>query len=445
MRTGADVKALAKEKGVEFLLCSWVELSGASKAKVVPIERLDDVEQEGAAFAGFAAGHIGQQPHHPDMAAMPAWDSLSILPWRSNVAWVASNMYVEGQPWPYCPRTILCRQMERAREQGYVFKTGAEAEFFLVRRQPDGSIEPADALDVLPKPCYDQGTVHRNLDFITTLLKYARELGWEPHASDHEDANGQFELDFLYSDALTTADRYTFCKFMVRALAEQYGVLATFMPKPFSHLTGNGCHFHQSVWDAERDVNLFDDPTDPNGLSQLAYWWIGGLKRHARAFTAVTAPTVNSYKRLIRGAPRSGATWAPVYITYGGNNRTQMLRIPAPGRIENRTIDGGCNPYLAAAVTLAAGLDGIANHLDPGPRNDRNLYEVPYEELRAEGIELLPRTLSEALDELERDDVIIDALGRDYAEMFIAAKRDEWERYHNYVSQWEIDTYLPLL
>jgi glutamine synthetase len=218
--------------------------------------------------------------------------------------------------------------------------------------------------------------------------------------------------------------------------------MATFMPKPFSHLTGNGAHTHMSLWDAEKDVNLFLDERDPNGLSQLAYYWIGGLKKHARATIAVTAPTVNSYKRLIVGAPRSGATWAPVYISYGGNNRTQMLRLPGPGRVEDRTVDGSANPYLAAAVLLAAGLDGIANKIDPGRRNDRNMYEVPLEQLKREGVQLLPNTLSEALDALEQDDVIMDALGRDYAQTYLRSRREEWQSYHNSVSAWEIQNYL---
>jgi glutamine synthetase len=225
-------------------------------------------------------------------------------------------------------------------------------------------------------------------------------------------------------------------------LAEQAGMTATFMPKPFSHLTGNGAHMHMSLWDARTDENLFLDERDPNGLSQLAYYWIGGLKKHARATIAVTAPTVNSYKRLIVGAPRSGATWAPVYISYGGNNRTQMLRLPGPGRVEDRTVDGSANPYLAATAILAAGLDGIANKIDPGPRNDRNMYEVPLEQLQREGIGLLPTTLSEALDELERDDVILDALGREYAQTYIRARREEWQAYHNSVSGWEVQNYL---
>jgi glutamine synthetase len=277
---------------------------------------------------------------------------------------------------------------------------------------------------------------------MTTLVAYLQELGWAPYATDHEDANWQFEINWRYADALTTADRHTFFKWMVKTVAEQHGLLATFMPKPFAHLTGNGAHFHMSLWDSPNQTNLFLAPQDANGLSQLAYWFTGGLLAHANALAAVTNPLVNSYKRLIRGAPRSGATWAPVYVTYGGNNRTQMLRIPAPGRVENRIVDGAANPYLACAVVLAAGLDGIARRLDPGRRNDQNLYEVPEAELRQRGIGFLPTTLSEALDHLERDEVLTEALGADYAAYYLQVKRDEWQRYHQSVSRWETDNYL---
>jgi glutamine synthetase len=441
MATVHDVAKLARDKGIEFFLASFVEMTGASKAKLVPADCLEDLAAEGAGFAGFAAGELGQGPHDPDIAAIPDLDSVTILPWRKNVAWLAGNVHVNGEPWPYCPRTILLQMRDKARSQGFVFKTGVEPEFFLVKNGPNGP-EPADPLDTLPKPCYDLKTLSRNLDFLTGLVKYMQELGWSPYANDHEDANCQFEINWRYSECLTTADRHTFYKYMVRVLAEQAGMTATFMPKPFSHLTGNGAHMHMSLWDARTDENRFLDESDPNGLSQLAYHWIGGLKKHARATIAVTAPTVNSYKRLIVGAPRSGATWAPVYITYGGNNRTQMLRLPGPGRVEDRTMDGATNPYLAAAVVLAAGLDGIANKIDPGPRNDRNMYEVPLEQLQSEGIGLLPTNLSEALDELERDDVILDALGRDYAQAYIRARREEWKSYHNSVSAWEIQNYL---
>ena len=444
MATVQDVEKIVQDNGIEFFLCSFVEMSGAPKAKVVPAVHLQDMAEGSAGFAGFAAGNMGQGPHDTDMLAMPDFDSLTILPWRNNVAWVASDITVEDQAWPYCPRTILQRQLATARDKGYSFKTGVEPEFILTRRTEQGGFEPFDALDTLSKPCYDLRALNRNLDFTTTLLSYMQGFGWDPYANDHEDANCQFEINWTYSDCLTTADRHTFFRWMVRTLAEERGSIATFMPKPFSHLTGNGCHFHTSLWDAEGEVNLFLDESDENGLSELAYHFIGGLKHHARAIAAVTAPIVNSYKRLIRGAPLSGATWAPVYVTYGASNRTQMIRIPGPGRMENRTVDGAANPYLAPTVMLAAGLDGIEHKMEAGSRNDRNLYEVSEAELKAEGIGFLPTNLSEALDELEQDEVIKAALGREYAEYYIQVKRDEWKSYHDSVSHWEVENYLGL-
>ena len=444
MPTVQEVAKIVQEKGIEFFLCSFVEMTGAPKAKVVPAVHLEDMAQGSAGFAGFAAGNMGQGPHDTDMVAIPDFNSLSILPWRPNVAWVASDITVDEEPWPYCPRTILQRQLAQARDKGYVLKTGVEPEFILTRQNEQGVFAPLDPLDTLSKPCYDLRALHRNLDFTTALLSHMQELGWDPYANDHEDANCQFEINWTYSDCLTTADRHTFFRWMVRTVAEEQGYIATFMPKPFSHLTGNGCHFHTSVWDAETDANLFLDKADENGLSEFAYHFIGGLKHHARAITAVTAPIVNSYKRLIRGAPVSGATWAPVYISYGASNRTQMIRIPGPGRIENRTIDGAANPYLAPAVMLAAGLDGVENKMPAGDRNDRNLYEVAEEELEAEGTGFLPTNLIEALDELEQDEVIKAALGRKYADYYIQVKRAEWKRYHDSVSQWEVENYLGL-
>jgi glutamine synthetase len=437
-----QVEALVRDKGIAFFLCSFVEMSGAPKAKLVPATHLHDMAEGSAGFAGFATGAMGQGPHDPDMVSLPDFQSLTVVPWRKNLAWVAGNVHVNGAAWPYCPRTILQRQLARAREQGYLFNVGVEAEFMLLQRMEQGDYVPWDPLDTLGKPCYDLRALHRNLDLMTTLVAYLQELGWAPYATDHEDANCQFEINWRYADALTTADRHTFFKWMVKTVAEQHGLLATFMPKPFAHLTGNGAHFHMSLWDVQNQTNLFLAPQDTNGLSQLAYWFTGGLLAHAKALAAVTNPLVNSYKRLIRGAPRSGATWAPVYVTYGGNNRTQMLRIPAPGRVENRIVDGAANPYLACAVVLAAGLDGIARRLDPGRRNDQNLYEVPEAELRQRGIGFLPTTLSEALDHLERDEVITEALGADYAAYYLQVKRDEWQRYHQSVSRWETDNYL---
>jgi glutamine synthetase len=435
------IRQAVQDGQIAFLLCSFVEMSGAPKAKLVPATHLEELAQEGAGFAGFAAGEIGQGPHSPDMSALPDFNSLTPLPWRKDTAWVAGNVQVEGRPWDYCPRTILRRQLAAAEAQGFLYKTGVEPEFMLLKQNGQGYM-PYDALDTLGKPCYDLRALHRNLDLMSTLIRYMQELGWNPYANDHEDANCQFEINWTYADALTTADRHTFFRWMVRTVAEQHGLTATFLPKPFSNLTGNGCHTHQSLWDMQTGENAFLDKGDANGLSALAYYYIGGLMAHARALSAITNPLVNSYKRLRRGAPRSGATWAPVYITYGGSNRTQMIRIPGPGRIEHRAMDGAANPYLAFAVMLAAGLDGIARRLDPGPRNDDNLFDVPEADLQRRGIGFLPTTLSEALDALEQDSVVRGALGEVYADDYIRVKREEWRQYHETVSAWEIENYL---
>ncbi|HZR96052.1 MAG TPA: type III glutamate--ammonia ligase [Gaiellaceae bacterium] len=441
-----EVRKIAKGRGVEFFFAQFVDMYGRPSAKLVPAANLDDLATEGAGFAGFAAGEIGQMPSDPDIAAIPDLDSLTLVPWQQNLARFACDITVEGEPWPYCPRTILRNQIARARELGYEFKIGLELEYFLVRRRDDGSIEIADAQDTLDKPCYDMAGLTRRYDFLTTVSKYCNELGWGNYANDHEDANGQFEQNFQYADALTSCDRAIFFRYMVHTLAEQHGMIATFMPKPFTSLTGNGCHFHMSLWDG--DTNLFLDEDDPRGLglSELAYRFIGGLKKHARAYSAITAPTVNSYKRLKLGSTTSGATWSPVWISYGYNNRTQMLRIPGPGRIEDRTIDGSANPYLAATAILAAGLDGIENDLDAGEPNSENLYTRPVAELRERGLQTLPSNLFEATQELERDDVLRKAFGRgrgeDYVDYVVNVKRDEWNRYHEQVTQWELTEYL---
>ena len=437
-----QIKSLVKDKGIEYLFCSFVELSGAPKAKLVPVTHLDDMAREGAGFAGFAAGDLNQGPHDPDVVSMPDFDSLTVIPWRKNVAWVPGNLHVNGQPWPYCPRTILTRQLDEAQKKGYFLQVGVEPEFMLLKKNAHDQYEPWDALDNATKPCYDLRALYRNLDIMTTLLRYMQEMGWDPYANDHEDANCQFEINWTYSDALTTADRQTFFKWMVRTIAEQNGLWATFMPKPFAHLTGNGAHYHLSLADVNSRQNLFLDESDSLGLSQTARWFMGGILEHARGLAAIIAPLVNSYKRLIRGAPRSGATWAPVYVTYGTANRTQMIRIPGPGRIENRVADGAANPYLATAAMLAAGLDGIEKKIDPGQPNSDNLYEMPEQELRRRNITFLPTTLQEAIDCFERDEVLHQALGKEYAAYYVKVKREEWRQYHQSVSQWERDHYL---
>jgi glutamine synthetase len=444
-----ELRRRAEELGVEFFFAQFVDMYARPSAKLVPAAHWDTLISEGAGFAGFAAGEIGQGPHHPDISAIPDLASFTPVPWQPNLARFACDVTVDGAAWPYDPRTILRRALARARAKGYELKLGVELEYFLLARSGDGTLAVADALDTLEKPCYDLRGLTRNYDFLTTVSRYVNQLGWGNYANDHEDANGQYEQNFAYANALTSADRTIFFRYMVHTLANRSGMLATFMPKPFSHLTGNGCHFHMSLWDGER--NLFLDQSDPRGfgLSPLAYSFIGGLKAHARAYIAVTASTVNSYKRLRESSQtQSGATWSPVHVTYGYNNRTQMLRIPAPGRVEDRTIDGACNPYLAATVILASGLDGIERSLDPGEPNDGNMYELDHDMIERAGIETLPANLLDATRELERDDVLRAALGRgdgeDYIDYYIRVKRREWANYHEQVTPWEVERYLTL-
>jgi glutamine synthetase len=440
-----SIRTEVEKRGIEFFFAQFVDMYGRPSAKLVPAQNLDDLVSEGAGFAGFAAGEIGQVPADPDIAAIPDLDSFTPVPWQPNLARFACDVTVEGQPWPYCPRTILKNVLAHAAELGYEFKIGIELEYFLVTQDEDGSIAVADKYDTLDKPCYDMAGLTRRYDFLTTVSKYCNELGWGNYANDHEDANGQFEQNFEYADALTTCDRAIFFRYMVHTLAEQHGFIATFMPKPFTNLTGNGAHMHMSLW--KDGQNVFAEDSDPRGLglSSLAYNFVGGLKAHARASSALTAPTVNSYKRLKPGSTSSGATWSPVWISYGYNNRTQMLRIN-PGRIEDRTIDGSCNPYLAAAAVLTSGLDGIEKGMDAGEPNGENLYSYSYEELTARGLRSLPANLLDATQELERDDVLRAALGRgrdeDYIDYYIRVKREEWFRYHEQVSQWEIKEFL---
>jgi len=443
------IRAKAEQDGIKFFFAQFVDMNAKPSAKLVPIENWEGLVTEGAGFAGFAAGPIGQTPASPDMMAIPDLASYSPVPFKPGLARFACDITVEGKEWPYCPRTILRHQLERAKKLGYTFKVGMELEFFLLR-EVDGKLELADPLDRLDQPCYDMKGLTRHYEFLSRLSTYVNQLGWGSYANDHEDANGQFESNFQFAEALTTADRAIFFRYMVHAMAQAEGMMATFMPKPFGHLTGNGGHFHMSLWDDD-DNDLFASDDDPQGLglSKLGYHFTAGLLKHAKAYIAISAPTVNSYKRLTTtaGTPTSGATWSPIFITYGANNRTQMLRLPG-GHVEDRTVDGSCNPYLAMAAILAAGLDGIENELDAGPYNDENLYTLSREELKQRGIDLLPSNLLDATRELETDDVLRKALGKtateDYVDYYVKTKQEEWAAYHEQVTQWEVDRYLTL-
>ncbi len=444
-----DIRRQLEVDEIEFVFAQFVDMHGKPSAKLVPVQNLASLISDGAGFAGFAAGPIGQTPASPDIAAIPDVSSYTRVPLKQGLARFACDVTVDGEQWPYCPRTILRNAVDRAAAKGYRLKMGIELEFFLVR-EVDGKLVLMDELDTLAQPCYDIKGLTRNYEFITTLSRSLNDLGWGNYANDHEDANGQFESNFDFADALVTADRAIFFRYLVHAMAQERGYLATFMPKPFSHLTGNGAHLHISLWDPEGEVNLFEDADDPKGLglSPLAYQFLAGVIEHAEGVIAIGAPTVNSYKRIGVGAPTSGATWAPAYATYGMNNRTQAIRIPAGGRIEIRAIDGSANPYLAATALLAAGLDGIDRQLECGEPNTENLYTLSAAEVADRGIKTLPATLLDAVRTLDASTVMHDWFGHcgteSYIDYFVKTKTDEFLDYHSGVSEWELKHYLTL-
>jgi glutamine synthetase len=444
-----ELAARADEDGIEFFLAMFVDLHGKPCAKAVPRTSLNLLMDGGAGFAGFAAGDLGQGPADPDITVLPDPASYTKVPWKDGIAVLHCDPYVGDDPWPYAPRVILKRLLkELAEQRGWVLKTGVEAEYSLLRRTENGGLVVADALDTSSKPCYEVKGLTRMWDFLSTLSRHMNQLGWGNYANDHEDGNGQFESNFDYSDAVTTADRTIFFRYMVHMLAHDAGMTASFMPKPFTNVTGNGLHTHLSLWDTS-DKPLFAADDDALGLSKLAYQFIAGLMEHGRASAGVICPTVNSYKRIGVGAPDSGATWAPAYVAYGGNNRSLLLRVPDGGRVEHRGPDGSANPYLASAALLSGGLDGVDRGLAPGEPVTDNLFALSVAEVAERGITHLPKTLDRAVEELVKDPVLRAGLGSlpdgtDFIDYFAQVKQAEFDTYHSTVSQWEIDRYLTL-
>ena len=424
----ADLSFAAEELGIKYFLISFTDVFGVVRSKLVPAHAIANMEGSGAGFAGFAA-HMDMTPADPDMFSIPDPDSLIQLPWKPEVGWLASDPYMNGEPVGHAPRVVLKRVLERARTAGYFVKSGVEAEYFVIL--PDGSAI-ADSADIQPKPCYDQQALMRRYDLISEICDYMRELDWGPYQNDHEDANGQFEMNWDYSDALQTADRHTFFKYMVKSIAENHGLRATFMPKPFPHLTGNGCHVHASVWN-DGGENLFPHKDGELGLSDTAYHFIGGVLANAPALSAFTNPVVNSYKRINAPPTLSGATWSPNTITYGGNNRTHMIRIPDDQRIEIRLADGATNPYLVQAGYAAAGVDGIQNRIDPGKRLDTNMYTNK----SMHDIPKLPENLLDSLRALGTNKILSDWFGPDFVGSYIKLKKEEWNSYTQHFTQWE--------
>ncbi|MDR0996970.1 MAG: type III glutamate--ammonia ligase [Zoogloeaceae bacterium] len=439
--TPKEAKQFLADNDVRYVFAQFVDIHGAAKVKVVPADHFDEVITTGAGFAGGALWGMGLEPASPkDYMAVGDIATLSLVPWQPGYARIVCDGHVDKKPWVYDSRVVLKKQIARLKKRGLIFYTGLEPEFSLLKKNDKGEIVPCDDTDRLMKPCYDYKGLSRTRAYLERLTQSVKTAGIDVYQIDHEDANGQFEINYTFDDALTSCDHYIFFKMAASELAHEMGLICSFMPKPFANRPGNGMHMHMSLGDGEK--NLFEDKNDPLGLklSPMAYHFLGGILKHAPALAAICAPTVNSYKRLVVGQSLTGATWAPAYISYGDNNRSTMVRIPG-GRLEMRMPDGACNPYLATAAIIAAGLDGIDREIDPGqPRND-NLYEISRADLQAAGIGILPQSLHEALFALERDHVLCQALGP-VAEEFLRLKNMEWVEYMRHVSDWEVHRYL---
>ncbi len=440
-----NLEAFAKANDIKYFMISFTDLFGGQRAKLVPMQVIADMQKDGAGFAGFATW-LDMTPAHPDMLAVPDPSSVIRLPWKPEVAWVAGNCVMEGEDVAQAPRNVLRRLIDEAAVEGLHVKTGIEAEFFLLT--PDGE-RISDPFDTAQKPCYDQQAVMRRYDVVREICDYMLELGWGPYQNDHEDANGQFEMNWEFDDALRTADKHSFFKFMTRSVAEKHGLRATFMPKPVEGLTGNGCHAHISVWDApgaDAGTNVFatdrgEGPTGELGLSEQGRHFLGGIMKHASALAAITNPTVNSYKRINAPRTMSGATWAPNTVTWTGNNRTHMVRVPGPGRFELRLADGATNPYLLQAVIIAAGLSGIRSKADPGKRWDIDMYAEGH---KVRGAPKLPLNMLDALREYDRDRELKAMMGEAFSAAFLKMKQQEWNSFVSHFSRWEKENTLDI-
>jgi len=417
-----DLSKIAKQKKIKYFLISFVDLFGVLRSKLVPTEAIKDMQTSGAGFAGFATW-LDMTPADSDMFAIPDPESLIQLPWNKEVGWLASDLWMEGKPVDASPRVILKKQISRLSKKNMVLKSGVESEYFLVNSEGTAI---SDLRDTQSKPCYDQSALMRQYPLIKEICDSMIKLGWDPYQNDHEDANGQFEMNWNYSDSLTTADRHVFFKFMVKTIAEKHGLRATFMPKPFENLTGNGCHAHVSLWSGNK--NLFLDKGDRLGLTKLAYSFLGGILYSAEPLSAFFNPSINSYRRIDAPAPASGASWSPSKISYTGNNRTHMIRIPDPGRFELRLMDGSANPYLLQAGIIASGIDGMEQKRDPGQPLFINMYT---EGDKYPNLKKLPSNLEQALEHLSNSEILLSAFGKKNIESYLKLKDQELKDFNS--------------
>lgn len=440
----AALKADLTEKGVKTCIASYVDMHGVSKSKLVPMGSFEKMMKGSEMFTGAALDGVPQDISDEEVCCMPDPTGAVVLPWKPDMALIPSDLWCEGAPFEPCSRNIFNRQAARAAGMGYSMNLGIEAEFFVFRDE-DGTPKPVSDLHHLDKPAYDTTRILDNIGWLEELVAAMNELGWGVYSFDHEDGIGQFEVDFDFADGRTMSDRFVFLRMMANLIARKHGAFASFMPKPYGDRAGSGAHFNMSFADAKTGANLFHDPNDPRkcGLSTLGYQFLAGMLRHLPAIMAVVAPTVNSYKRLVAQGSMSGFTWAPVFACYGNNNRTNAMRIPlGGGRVELRAADSACNPYLGAAMCLAAGLEGIEEGLDPGEPNFENMYLVSEEERARRGIKMLPRTLDEAIEAFKDDPLSKAVFGDAMFDAWVRFKEEEWLSYLNHVSDWEMKRYL---
>lgn len=445
----SEVEQNLRDCGVKYCIGAYVDIHGVPKAKVVPLSHLSRMALGSERYTGYALDGLGQAPNDDEITSVPDLDHVIQLPWEPKVAWMPADNMFQGKPYALNTRVALKNVLAEARELGFGFNLGIECEIYVLKQSADGVLSVPNPDDKLIKPCYDVRGFLDNFTWLDKVANCINDLGWDLHSFDHEDANGQYEFDFSYADALTMCDRFIFFRYMAKHYAREEGLLATMMPKPFANKTGTGAHFNMSLYDLKSGANTFacsqsDDPRGI-GLSEIGYHFIGGILKHGRALCAAFAPTVNSYKRLVRRGAMSYFSWAPVFNSYGSNNRTNSVRVPAGGgRCESRNADGAVNPYLAATLALAAGLEGVRNKIDPGRPNEDNLYEMTDAERLDRGIEFLPQTLQEAVAAFAADPLVEATLGKELRDEFIKYKTMEWESYHLSVSKWEIEQYSHL-
>ena len=436
-----NLSQIAKQKKIKYFLISFVDLFGVLRSKLVPTQAIGEMQKNGAGFAGFATW-LDMTPADSDMFGVPDPDSLIQLPWNKEIGWLASDLYMDGKPVKASPRVMLKEQIKKMSQKNLQMKSGVECEYFLI--SDDGS-SIADKRDIQSKPCYDQSALMRRYELIKEICDCMITMGWKPYQNDHEDANGQFEMNWDYTDSLVTADRHVFFKYMVKSLAEKHGLRATFMPKPFHNLTGNGCHAHVSVWNGKD--NKFLDKKDALGLSKLAYNFLGGIMNNTQALSAFFNPTINSYRRINAPPTKSGATWSPSSISYTGNNRTHMIRIPDQGRFELRLMDGSANPYLLQAGIIAAGLEGINKKLNPGKPLHCNMYK---DYKKYPNLKKLPNDINQAISMLQKSKSLANAFGKDVIGSYIKLKTSEIKDFRSKstfnkkkpVTKWEKDNTL---